>query len=117
MNENYTAVNNHNNNISNEFCNLFDKSARTIKLCFAFNYVVTFVVSCIVIINCQKVGFNNYHTLLIQLIILNIIFVSVIRYTINTTQCGIIRILNIQNQMCSSYNILHSDEIHPDNNI
>lgn len=100
-------------NINNEIYDLFVKAARNINIASIINLFVTGVVIIIVIANSILRGFNNYHGLLIQLIILNIIFIITINYTLSSVYCSINRIINVQGHMHSSYNILHN----ADNNI
>lgn len=100
-------------NINNEINNLFEKAVRHINIALRINCIVTFIVIIIVIVNSIKFGFDNYHGLLVQLIVLNICFVMTIKHITNTTHCSINRIINVQSQMHLSYNLLHN----ADNNI
>ena len=95
-------------NINNEIYNLFEKTVKTINIALIINVFVTLIVIIIVIANSIIRGFNNYHGLLIQLIILNIVFIITINYTISSAYCGITQMINIQNQLYSSYNMLHN---------
>ena len=100
-------------NINNEIYHLFEKAFKFINVASIINLIVTGIVTIIVIANSIIRGFNNYHAMLIQLIILNIIFITIINYTISSAYCGITQMINVQNQISSSYNILHN----ADNNI
>ena len=100
-------------NINNEIYHLFERAVKIINIASIINLFVTGVVTIIVIANSIIRGFNNYHAMLIQLIILNIIFIITINYTISSAYCGINQLINVQNQIAFSYNVLHN----ADNNI
>ena len=106
-------INNKNLNINNEINHLFDKAFKTINIASIINLIITAIVIIIVIANIIISGFNNYHAMLIQLIILNILFIITINYTISDAYCGITQMINVRNQISYSYNILHN----ADNNI
>jgi len=97
-------------NINNEIYHLFQKAFRTIHIASIINVFVTLIVIIIVIANSIIRGFNNYYGLLFQLIILNILFIITINYTLRTAYCGITQMINVQNQLYSSYNMLHNSD-------
>jgi hypothetical protein len=108
--------NDHNEDINNEIYNLFEKAAKTINIASIINLLVTAIIIIIVIVNSIIRGFNNYHAILIQLIILNITFMITINYTINFLYCGIHKMINAQSEINSSYNAVH-DIDNANNNI
>lgn len=96
-------------NINNEIYNLFENSIKTINGLLVVNLVATFIVIIIVIVNSIITGFNNYHGILIQLI-LNIFFIKSIKHTLNTAYYSINSMINIQRRVCQTYNIVNNTD-------
>jgi hypothetical protein len=97
-------------NINNEIYNLFENSIKTINGLLVVNLVVTVIVIIIVIVNSIIKGFNSYHGILIQLIILNIIFIISIQHTLNTAYYSINSMINIQSHVRQTYNIVNNSD-------
>lgn len=95
--------------ISSQLLNIINYGNKTINLAIIFNIIITFFIIIIIIVSSVKMGFNGYfHSLLIQIVILNITFIITVKKTIDYITINIIRNINVRTQVNTSYNELYN---------